>query len=346
VNLALSERTGAYQGEGYERVLVHACLALAYLAQGSLDDVFVEVRRANRLLEGEERLYEKEYAAGGLGHFVSALAYELLGRPDEAYIDYRRMEAKGVGTELAGRALVRLASKLRFEEDLGRWEELYGPDLERPEGSASVVLVAGRGLAPQKQERTLTLPTPDGLVQWSVPTFVSRWQGEGSLVLRSAGQGPGVRASTVEDVAQVAEENLEDRIGWLAARSAVRAGLKLALTHELERKYDLLGRIAGDVLTLVTERADLRSWLTLPASWSAARLFVEPGEHELVVEVEGGESRSLGRFQLEPGETMIVLARTLRGRVHAHAIGGLALRAMEGTPAAAPRGEPPESGRP
>jgi hypothetical protein len=349
VNLALSERASAYKGEGYERVLVHASLALAYLAQGSLDDVFVEVRRANRLLEGEERLYEKEYAAGGLGHFVSALTYELLDRPDEAYIDYRRMQAKGVGTELAGRALVRLAARLHFEEDLRRWEELYGPDVERPEGAASVVLIAGRGLAPQKQETTVTVPTPDGLVQWSVPNYVPRWQGEGSLILRSAGQGPGVRASTVEDVAKVAGENLDHRIGWLAARSAVRAGLKLTLTHQLEHKYDLVGRIAGDVLTFVTERADLRSWLTLPAKWSAARLFVEPGEHELVVEAEDGESRALGRFRLEPGETMIVLARTLRGRVHAHAIGGLALRAAserDGIPSAAPRSEPPEPGSP
>jgi len=346
VNLALSERAGAYRGEGYERVLVHASLALAYLAQGSLDDVFVEVRRANRLLEGEERLYEKEYAAGGLGHFVSALAYELLDRPDEAYIDYRRMQEKGVGTELAGRALVRLASRLRFDEDLRRWEELYGPDVERPEGAASVVLIAGAGLAPQKQETTIPIPTPDGLVQWSVPTYVRRWQWEGSLVLRSVGQGPGVRASTIEDVAKVAEENLEDRIGWLAARSALRAGLKLALTHQLEHRYDLVGRIAGDVFAFVTERADLRSWLTLPARWSAARLFVEPGEHELVVEAEGGESRPLGRFRLEPGETMIVLARSLGGRVHAHAIGGLSLRAVEGSPPGAPRAEPPEPGSP
>jgi hypothetical protein len=87
----LNDTALAYRGEGFERVYVHACLGMAYLAQGRLDDVFVEVRRANKILEAEEGLYEKEYRAGGLGHFLSATTYELLGKWDDAAIDYRRM---------------------------------------------------------------------------------------------------------------------------------------------------------------------------------------------------------------------------------------------------------------
>ena len=52
-----------YQGEGFERVYLHMSLALTYLAEGKLQDVFVETRLANALLESEEGLYEKEYKA-------------------------------------------------------------------------------------------------------------------------------------------------------------------------------------------------------------------------------------------------------------------------------------------
>ena len=318
----LNEGAAAYEGEGYERVQVHAALAMTYLAQGNLDGVFVEAKRANQLLEGEEQLYEKEYAAGGLGHFVSALAYELLEQYDQAYIDYQRMVDKGVGVELAGKALVRIASRLRYDDALPGLVERFGQDPERPPVAASVVVIAGLGLGPFKRATTLPVPTPDGILQWSVPAFQRRPQGVVGLTLRSYGAGA-VETSAIEDVAKVSEENLNDRIGWLAARSAVRAIMKRELTQKLGREHGIGGQIVGDLFMLATERADLRAWLTLPDSWHAARLWVAPGEHELALEATGGEARVLGTFALEAGETMIVLARTLGGRVYAHPIGGL-----------------------
>src|SRR5689334_18556989 len=38
VSWTVSESATTYQGEGYERVLVHAGLAIAYIAKGSLED--------------------------------------------------------------------------------------------------------------------------------------------------------------------------------------------------------------------------------------------------------------------------------------------------------------------
>lgn len=318
----LSEGASRYRGEGYERVLVHAGLALAYLAQGRLEDAQVEVRRSNALLESEEELYKKEYRAGGLGHYLSAVAYELDGKPDEAYIDYRRMVEKGVGTGLAGRALVRLAARMDRRDDLELWERRFGGDFDRPEESASIVVIAGIGLGPYKREHLLDIPTKQGLLQWSVPSFVDRPQPVGDLEISVAGGDRPVRTIVVEDVGRVARENLEDRIAWLAAKSAVRAALKRGLTHKLQENAGILGRIAGDVFTIVSEHADLRSWETLPDTWQAARVFLPPGAHEVEIRARGGERATLGTFELEKGETMFVLARTVDTRLFAHPIGG------------------------
>jgi hypothetical protein len=320
---ALNDTMRAYEGEGFERVYVHCGLAMAYLALGKVDDVYVETRLANQLLETEEELYEASYEAGGLGHLISAVTYELIGQPDQAYIDYRRMEEKGAGTALAGKALVRLASELGRTEDLRLWEERFGPDSERPIGAASVVVLAGVGLGPFKVEGGLTLPTPDGLFQMAVPTYRKRPQVVSALRLVECASGDTVRTELVEDVAKVASENLEDRLAWIAAKSVARGILKRELTKKLEDEYDVAGRIAGDLFLLFSERADVRCWLTLPDSWQACRLFVPPGIHRFALEAIGGETRELGTFQLDPGETMIVLARTVGPCLYAHPIGGL-----------------------
>ena len=334
----LSETLSEYVGEGYERVMLHACLGLAYLTQGKVEDVHVEVRLANRLLENEEALYETEYAAGGLGHFLSALTYELSGDLDDAYIDYKRMEAKGVGGALTGRALVRLADWLGRDDDLPRWTERYGPPSSYPEGAASVVVLAGVGLGPFKEENRLEIPADDGLIAWSVPSFHRRPQPVSHLVL-SAPSGK-VRTEVVEDVGRVARRNLQDRLAWLAAKSAVRAYLKYELTESLADEHGDAGLVLGVLFTALTERADLRAWRTLPDTWQGARLFLEPGAHELTLAASGGEQVSLGAFELEPGETMFILARTLGGRVYPHPIGGRPVSAGKSPDQEIPQGEP------
>lgn len=321
----VNEGAKRYEGEGYERVMLHASLALCYLALGRVDDVYVEARLANRLLEAEESLYEKKYAAGGLGHFVSAVTYELIGRPDDAYVDYRRMVEKGVGVELAGAALVRLAARLGYQDDLDAWQERFGEHPAPDPDAASIVVIAGVGLGPAKFERGLVIPWKDGVFKWAVPRFQVRPQpvDRVRLILRSHDRV--VATTVVESVSQVAYENLEDRIAWLAAKSAVRSIMKYELTRQLTEDHGGWGFLAGLLIATTTERADLRSWQTLPDSWQAARVFVPPGEVDLALEAAGGDRVRLGRFGLEAGETMFVLARTLDRRIYAHAIGGILL---------------------
>lgn len=319
---ALNDTVRAYEGEGFERVYLHCGLALAYLAQGKVDDVYVEARRANQLLEAEEALYETKYEAGGFGHLVSAVTYELIGELDDALIDYQRMEEKGVGTALAGSALVRLARRLGRDDLLPALEEKYGAGAGVPEGSATVVVLAGVGLGPYKVESGLTLPLPDGVFQMAVPGYVERPQAVTALRLLDVESGSSVRTDLVESVTKVALENLEDRLGWMAAKSIARGILKRELTKSLEDEHGTTGRIVGDLFTLLTERADTRAWLTLPDSWQACRLFVPPGARTFALDAVGGETVQLGTYELEPGETLIVLARSLGPTVYAHAIGG------------------------
>jgi hypothetical protein len=333
----INEGMVRYQGEGYERVMIHASLAMAYLAKGDLSGAQVEVRRANALLESEEKLYEKSYVAGGLGHLISAVSYELEGKLSDAYIDYERMIDKDVGGAIAGKAIVRLSRTMKRTDDAENWEKRFGADEERPANAASVVVIAGVGVGPYKREITLPIPTGEGVLQWSVPESVRRAQPVTNLSFHITGGNRSVQTSVVEDVAAVAAENLKDRILWLSAKSAVRAFLKFELTKHLEDDTGGIGQLIGVLFTVITEHADLRAWQTLPDTWQAARIFLEPGRHEMQLCAEGGESKSLGTFELQAGETMFVFARTIETRLFAYPVGG---RRVDDT-AAAP--EPTET---
>lgn len=317
----LNESYSEYEGEGYERILLHAALALAYLGRGDLEGARVELRQSDALLQSEQKLYAKEYKAGGLGHFLSAIAYELVGRPDEAYIDYKRMESAGVGAELFGPALARLAQELDDESGLELWRQRYGVEPQSHAGQASIVIVAGVGLGAYKQENTLTIPTESGLLQWSVPSYRTRPQPVQTVQLEVDGSQGTVGTVVVEDVSRVARENLEDRLAWLAAKSTVRAFLKRELSRQLQKDNGVGGAILGALFVLATERADLRAWQTLPDTWQAARVFVSPGTHSLWLSA-GMQRRTLGSIDLQPGETAFLFVRTLDEEVHAHLVGG------------------------
>jgi len=80
--------------------------------------------------------------------------------------------------------------------------------------------------------------------------------------------------------------------------------------------------LAFDFLGTALERADLRSWLTLPNAWHAARLRLPAGLHSLELSSLGGGYSPLGTYDLEPGETLIVLARSFDQQLFAHVLGG------------------------
>jgi uncharacterized protein len=320
----INESFASYEGEGYERVMLHAALAFAYLAQGELEDARVELRLSDDLLRAEEKLYAKEYNSGGLGHFLSAIAYELAGKPDDAYIDYKRMESTGVGPDLFAPALARLAQELHDEGDLDLWKQRYHVEPQDEQGKAAVVVIAGVGLGPYKKEITVPVPTGSGVLQWSVPAYEARPQPVPVLTLAVDGESAKVDTVVIEDVAHVAKENLEDRIAWLLAKSTVRAFLKRELTRKLAETNGDLGWLLGTLFTVATERADLRAWQTLPNTWQAAHVFLEPGNHELCLSA-GPACAKLGSYELQAGETLFVFARTLDTQLHAYAIGGTAV---------------------
>lgn len=120
------------------------------------------------------------------------------------------------------------------------------------------------------------------------------------------------------DVSAGIRRDFSDERSTIIARTVFRAATKLVLTETAEdavkEKDKTAGEIVGFLLnlgTLLTERADTRSWHLLPGSVEMVRLRLPAGSHELALDDDGWPGRDipLGTVAVRPGATTFVAHR-------------------------------------
>ena len=109
--------------------------------------------------------------------------------------------------------------------------------------------------------------------------------------------GAGAQAELAEDIHAIAVKDLEARMPAITARAVARAVVKAQMAkaaRENARQQNqnnagaAVAAMAVEIAGLVTERADTRSWLTLPARIHLARLPLPPGTYTVKVDLLGG----------------------------------------------------------
>lgn len=307
--LLINEQVMPYQGEDFEKIMLHALGAVNYLMRGDLEGARVEIRNAYRRQEelsarheealeearketrssgweqsleeadraGYEQLKEKSGTVISVYHnafasYVSALVYELNGEPDEAYIDLKKAYQAYPASRSIRRDLIRLSRKNGFREDAQRWEALFGKADPGTQEAVDVFVIFSHGLAPVKEPLTLPIPIHDGIVFASLPVYrFTPSSMTGALV--EAG-GIHEETTTVCDIDAIAARNLLDEFPILFVKQIVRSYLKARAVGGMAREHGEGWAILGTLFAAVTEQADLRTWSTLPKQIQVARLFV------------------------------------------------------------------------
>ncbi|MBM3321668.1 MAG: hypothetical protein FJY73_13480 [Candidatus Eisenbacteria bacterium] len=318
-----------YQGEDFEKVLVHPFKALNYLAQDDRSAALVECRALNnRLVEIQEK-YEKKnvYAEDAFARYLSGIIYESEGNRNDALVAYRLAVAafdkhgEAYGTPFPASlrsAVLRLAEAqglgplvAEFRE---RWPDAeWTPYAERRK-SAEIVLVLENGQAPVKEEKRFDVVAGEEIFSLAFPSYRAIPPRAAYCVLRAGGVS--ARTELAGDIAAIAEKDLEDRYGRAVARMIARLVVKHVEVDRVKKKNRILGAVLNIANTL-NERADLRSWETLPSNFQIARLSVPPGTYEKVeidlFSHQGNrlETIDLGPWEMEPGRTRFLYHRTM-----------------------------------
>jgi hypothetical protein len=299
---------------------------------GQNDEALVECRRldANLALFNDKYEQKNVYKEDAFGRYLSGIVYESAGNLEDAYIDYYKAfkAFKDYGEDYGTPMPDTLVSDLRrTAAAAGRLEEVTGLGLkmedsitEKKGGDApAVVLIHLNGKAPFKVEDVIFLPTEHGPVSLAFPRFVvtpPRCR-ESRLVVEPADIGrfrkaPGALSGTpalAEDINAIAVKNLEDRKGRVIAKTIARAVAKQVAIGKATKKNNG-ARFLLNVANLFIERADTRSWRTLPGEIYISRTFLPEGVYDASVR-SCGEVRSLGKIALKAGETKFLLYETM-----------------------------------
>ena len=311
-SFALNDNTVSYEGEDFERVMINIFSALNYVELGELDDALVEARKVDYKLTLLNDRHEKKnvYKSDALAQYLSGILYESRGETNDAYIsyvkafsafkDYQR-DYKTPIPPFIGSDLIRTADAMAFSEEkegyLKRFPEVPWESEKSLSQKAEVVLVVYAGRSPVKVDRIVTIPIPDGAggvypVRIAFPQFVAQpSQTRGAEIRSDQAEGPAVRAYLVEDVTAIAVKNLDDRIARISAKAIARATAKAVAALKIRQEAaksgsvakELLANISTSLYSIGTERADKRSWRTLPGEVFLGRMVLEPGTHHLKV---------------------------------------------------------------
>lgn len=315
-SLLTNDNARPYAGSLYERVFVHQYQALNYLAAGDASGALVEVRRAN--LIQNEALAKKEkavdtarseadqkgfdaarydsyfssmdVAAGRVKSgfqnaatfYLSGLIYEATGNTNDAYIDYRKALELVPDNPYVQRDVVRTGLKSGMEDAQKLARQIGNVQVAPKQGEGELVVYLEEGYVPAKVPLTIPIWTYRTLNNVSFPVYAGNIPGPAAMVVDVDGRNLDTRL--LVDTRALAVRTLKDEVPGMLARAFLRLLTKQEMQRQLQKQDNngLLG-LVGTVYSLITDQADLRSWLTLPGSGQVLRLPLPAGAHRVAV---------------------------------------------------------------
>lgn len=351
----VNDKVIPYRAASYERTLVHHYQALNYLATNDLTGAGVEVRRANREQEQARQRRESEIekaqskeptaapgeagdphlasvyagldeAAGAVKYsfqnaatfYLSSVIWEMLGDPNDAYIDLKKALEIYPDNPFVQRDAIRLGKRLGMREDVADLVGRFPGAIETPAddnnalaGKARLVVVYEEGLVPKKTDITIPYPLPsaNSIGMIALPTYQERPPPAMPAEVTLGGQPLG-QTAPVCDVGALAARALAEQMPGILTRQLARAVAKGAAASAAQRNGGEWAAFAVMIYNLVSEQADLRSWLTLPAHIQIFSAWVDPGQGVVAVSAAPGGAEWSGEVTLMAGKTtMVVVTR-------------------------------------
>ncbi|MCX8123409.1 MAG: PDZ domain-containing protein [Spirochaetes bacterium] len=260
-SLLLNETTTNYNGEDFERVLIHMYLGINYLMLQKPDEARVEFKKVNDMLRDINVTTGKSYKQNLMAKYLTAIAFEQSADVDNdmndrefAYIEYKQIYELNPGLTMVYRDLQRLAKQLGDTEDYNNWVAKFGKQDAIPNNAGELILIVQNGKGAIKQSRGPLLSdksmkatiqvTLNGMslaegvtvagvllalhnAENPIPKFVKRGNNINHVIVNVNGNDV-ARSVMLEDVASTAVKTLEDDYGRIYAKVAAGIAVKAA----------------------------------------------------------------------------------------------------------------------
>lgn len=299
-SFVVNDNSLAYDGEDYEDIYLNIFKGLNYIHLNDLESALVEVRRVTYKLERLDEKYnglvealskadttetdQDKWKAGttnvqnsALGRYLSTILYAKTNKPDDARIEVEN-----------------LMQAYRDQPSIYSFDNPSAEELQiltHPD-SYNVLVQAFSGRAPIKKQNDvrLYLKESDTYLKFSLPTLHT-FNSQVRSINVKVNNDETVKLDLIEEMDLVAKEVYKVKEPIIYARTVVRTFLKAAaankLKNESKKENDRLGsmvNIMGKFAQETTEKADLRSWQTMPGKAYGTVLQLPPGEHNIQVQ--------------------------------------------------------------
>lgn len=288
LNIRLNQLNDKYRSEEklQRDAFIHTLMGIIYQATKDYNNAFIAYRNA-------VEVYEGEYAK--LFHMETPLQLK--------------------------KDLLNTAKWTGFNDEFERYRERFGmPDYEPSQSDADLVFFWHNGLAPVKDEWGINFVLnhrDDNVVVFSnegmglsfpfqlrddkekkdlsalevfrvaFPRYNERSLYYTRASLDANGQSYSLELS--EDISQIAFMSLKQRMMQELSKGLLRAAMKKATEHSVRKENDQLGAVIG-LMNAITEKADTRSWQTLPHSIYYARVPLKEGANQVKFTIQNGHS--------------------------------------------------------
>lgn len=245
--------------------------------------------------------------------YFSGVLYEAAGDLNDAWVDYQRGYQIAPDNRSLQDALLRLARLRGSPDELRETEKKLGrkaPPLAKNQGQ--LVVLFEDGLIPARRELFLPLPiaTSGGDFRTftvAVPYYDNRASDSGPLTVSLANRHE--QTSLLVRLEALAAKDLQERLPGMLTRQALRLLTKEQLRRSAAKEGGDVGNILVGIFNTLSERADTRSWLTLPAQAGSWQAMLPAGEVTLTLGA-GSAQRSLP-LTVHGGRTTLVWVQRL-----------------------------------
>lgn len=227
--------------------------------------------------------------------YLSGVLYEAAGKANDAYIDYKKaLEIYPYNVTLQ-KDVWRLAKTLGMTTDILVFKKRFSSHITEPVvadtiAKGQLVIILEQGIINNKQEVGFQLPifTSHNDVRFysvALPSYPNRLPNYLGVSLSYNGQQ--YQSEEIVRLQSLAAKQLQDDMPGIVTRQIVRLVAKEEVRQQMNRKGGDIGNIIATLYNMASEKADTRSWSTLPDSIHILRKEFTVGEHQLDLMVNG-----------------------------------------------------------
>lgn len=249
--------------------------------------------------------------------YLSGVLYEASGDLNDAWVDYQRGYQIAPDNRSLQDALLRLAARRGAADEIRETEQKLGRKAPPPvKDQGQLVVLFEDGLIPARREFFLPLPiaTSSGDFRTftvAVPYYDNRASATGPLALSVGNRHE--QTSSLVRLEALAAKDLQERLPGMLTRQALRLLAKEQLRRSAAKEGGDAGNLLVGIFNTLSERADTRSWLTLPAEAGSWQGMLPAGEVRLSLGA-GSAMRELP-LTIHGGRTTLVWVQRLGNRL-------------------------------